>query len=99
MAQGYGTHAQKLQTAPGAAGDILVESFAACICVPGGASMRAIARSTGAISHDTVHRYLTGPDVPQWGPLELVVEALHGDVELFRELWITARSAMDEDRA
>jgi hypothetical protein len=89
---------RKLQTAPGAAGDILVELRHLHLRA-GEPSMRAIARLTGAISHDTVHRILTGPDVPQWGPLELVVEALHGDVELFRELWITARSTMDEDRA
>ena len=89
---------RKPPTAPGAAGDILVELRRLHLRA-GEPSMRAIARSTGAISHDTVHRILTGPDVPQWGPLELVVEALHGDVELFRELWITARSAMDEDRA
>jgi hypothetical protein len=58
--------------------------------------MRAIARSTGALSHDTVHRVLTGPTLPRWGPLELVVEALDGEVETFRALWISARRAMEE---
>jgi hypothetical protein len=59
--------------------------------------MRAIARSTRALSHDTVHRVLTGPDLPRWGSLELVVEALHGDVETFRMLWVSARRAMEQD--
>jgi hypothetical protein len=58
-------------------------------------SMRTIARSTGALSHDTVHRVLTGPGLPRWGPLELVVEALGGDVEAFRQLWVTARRALE----
>lgn len=89
---------RKLQTVPGVAGDILAELRRLHLRA-GEPSVRAIARSTGAISHDTVHRVLTGPDVPQWGPLELVVEALHGDVEVFRELWIAARSAMEENRA
>ena len=29
--------------------------------------------------------------MPGWGPLELVVDALGGDVETFRGLWISAR--------
>lgn len=62
-------------------------------------TMRAIARATGALSHDTVHRILTGPVLPRWGPLELVVEALAGDVEVFRGLWLTARRAMEQDDA
>lgn len=61
-------------------------------------SMRTIARSTGhEISSDTVHRVLTGPDLPRWGPLELIVKALDGDVETFRGLWVSARRAMEQD--
>jgi len=60
--------------------------------------VRGIAKSTGALSHDTVHRILTRPELPRWGPLELVVEALGGDVETFRNLWVSARRAMDQDR-
>jgi hypothetical protein len=61
-------------------------------------SMRAIARSTGrAVSHDTVHRVLTGPELPRWDPLGHVVKALNGDVETFRALWISARHAMEQD--
>lgn len=62
-------------------------------------STRAIARRTRALSHDTVHRVLTGPGLPTWGPLELVVEALDGDVQAFRLLWIAARHEIDHDRA
>jgi hypothetical protein len=61
--------------------------------------MRAIARATDALSHDTVHRVLTGPGVPRWGPLELIVEALNGDVEKFRVLWMAARRAVEDDLA
>lgn len=61
-------------------------------------STRVIARCTHALSHDTVHRILTGPGLPRWGPLELIVEALDGDVEAFRLLWIAARRRMDHDR-
>lgn len=53
-------------------------------------SVRDIARKTHALSHDTVHRTLVGKAVPRWGPLELIVEVLGGDIEAFRELWIAA---------
>ena len=56
-------------------------------------STRAVARQTDALSHDTVHRVLTAPRAPAWGPLELVVEALGGDVETFRELWPAVRQS------
>jgi hypothetical protein len=61
-------------------------------------SVRMIARSTGRkISSDTVYRVLTGPGLPRWGPLELVVKALNGDVETFRDMWVSARRAMEQD--
>jgi hypothetical protein len=61
-------------------------------------STRAIARSTGrAISHDTVHRILTGQDLPRWNTLELIVKALDdGKVETFRALWVSARRSMEQ---
>ncbi len=31
--------------------------------------------------------------LPRWGNLELVVDALGGDVEEFRRLWLTAEAA------
>jgi len=60
-------------------------------------SLRDVARRTCALSRDTVHRVLVGRSVPRWGPLELVVEALDGDVELFRELWIAAQRSREAD--
>jgi hypothetical protein len=87
---------RKPTVAQGLNGDILLE-LRQLHLLAGEPSMRAIARSTGALSHDTVHRVLTGPGLPQWGPLELVVEALHGDVEAFRLLWVAARREMDGD--
>lgn len=57
-------------------------------------STREIARRAGkGISHTTAHAVLRCLKRPQWGQLELVVEALGGDVEEFRALWITSRSA------
>lgn len=61
-------------------------------------SVRAIARSTRELSHDTVHRVLTSPAAPAWRSLELVVKALGGDLAVFRQLWKIARRAMEEDR-
>jgi hypothetical protein len=86
---------RKQPVAPGPGGDIMLE-LRRLHLLAGEPSMRTIARSTHVLSHDTVHRVLTGSTLPQWGPLELVVEALHGDVEAFRVLWVKARQAMDE---
>ena len=54
-------------------------------------SLRTIAREVGC-SHVTVAAVFSGPRAPRWGLLELVVEALGGDVEAFRTLWIDATS-------
>ncbi|MFE0255184.1 response regulator [Streptomyces sp. NPDC059010] len=56
-------------------------------------SMRELAGRTRLLSHDTVHRVLTRSETPRWRPLELVVTALGGDVEQFRDLWVAARLA------
>ena len=55
--------------------------------------MRQIAAGLGAgvMSHTTVHNLFRGPKVPRWGRLELVVEQLDGDVEVFKQLWQAAR--------
>lgn len=88
---------RKPMGAPGPSLDMLLELYELHL-LAGQPSMRMIARSTGVLSHDTVHRVLTGPDLPQWGTLELVVEALDGDVAAFRGLWVAARRAMDNER-
>ncbi|MFI6876010.1 hypothetical protein ACIBL6_21525 [Streptomyces sp. NPDC050400] len=55
-------------------------------------SSRVVAQRTGkAISHMTVRSVLRCESPPGWGPLELVVEALDGDLEEFRVLWVAVR--------
>ncbi len=58
-------------------------------------SMREIANriGRGVVSSSTVHNMFRGPRVPKWGFLELVVEALRGNVAEFQELWQAARLA------
>jgi tetratricopeptide (TPR) repeat protein len=60
-------------------------------------SSRTIARGLGrgVLSHSTVNAVLRGSRVPHWGPLELVVRALGGDLERFKVLWLDARGAED----
>jgi hypothetical protein len=59
-------------------------------------SMRQLERET-CVSHDTVHRMLTGAALPGWASVELVVEALEGRTEEFKVLWIAARRSLDSD--
>jgi hypothetical protein len=61
-------------------------------------SVRALAMriGEGVLSHATVHTALRGPRIPRWPVLELVVEALGGDTQRFKDLWIAARDAEDE---
>jgi hypothetical protein len=59
-------------------------------------SVRELARRTEkAITHATVHMVLRCERTPKWGPLELVVEALGGSIEEYRQLWIAVRDAED----
>ncbi|WP_422733926.1 hypothetical protein ACN26Y_28815 [Micromonospora sp. WMMD558] len=62
-------------------------------------SSREISRRTmRTISHTTVRAVLRCESIPKWGPLELVVEALKGDIEQFLGLWTAvedARSVID----
>ena len=52
-------------------------------------SLRALARQIG-VSHTTVSKSMSAPDLPTWGTLELLVEAMHGDTDHFHELWLAA---------
>jgi tetratricopeptide (TPR) repeat protein len=52
-------------------------------------SLRSLARAVGC-SPTTVSAVFSAPRLPTWGLLELVVEALEGDVEAFHELWCAA---------
>ncbi len=59
-------------------------------------SLRKIAaRTHGAISHATVSTVLAAETLPRWGQVEVVVEALDGDGEHFRKLWVAARDQQD----
>jgi hypothetical protein len=64
-------------------------------------STRSIANGIGkgVISHVTVYSALRGPQVPRWGHVELIVEALDGDIDVFRQAWVMAREAEDELRS
>jgi hypothetical protein len=52
-------------------------------------SLRSLAASAGC-SHTTVSAVLSSPRLPSWGILELLVEAMDGDVQLFHDLWLAA---------
>ena len=52
-------------------------------------SLRVLAREAGC-SHTTVSRVFSSTRLPTWGVLEVVVEALDGDVSEFRQLWLAA---------
>jgi tetratricopeptide (TPR) repeat protein len=59
-------------------------------------SVRVLSKRTGhAITHTTVHAVLRCERTPKWGPLELVIEALGGKVDEFRNLWVAVRDAED----
>ena len=60
-------------------------------------SLRDMAREVGC-SHTTVSAAFSGPRVPRWGLLELIVETLGGDSEEFHRLWLAASRA-PQDRA
>ena len=54
-------------------------------------SLRVLARAA-ACSPTTVSAVFSSPRLPSWGLLELLVEAMDGDVEAFRALWQAAGS-------
>ncbi len=47
----------------------------------------------GVVSYSTVYNALSGPRVPAWGFLELIVVELGADPAEFRPLWLAARRA------
>lgn len=54
-------------------------------------SLRQLAAQTG-VSHTTVSKVLSSPALPSWGVVELLVEAMAGDVSRVHELWLAASS-------
>jgi hypothetical protein len=57
-------------------------------------SLRALALESG-VSHTTVSKTFSQPALPSWGTLELLVEAMHGDTDTFRDLWLAASTPTD----
>ena len=52
-------------------------------------SLRALAHEAG-VSHTTVSKVFSAPGLPTWGTLELVVEAMQGDIATFHNFWLDA---------
>jgi tetratricopeptide (TPR) repeat protein len=61
-------------------------------------SLRTLAKASGC-SHTTVSKALSEPRLPSWGVLELLVEAMDGEVERFHRLWLEAGAASSGERA
>ncbi|GAA0964890.1 hypothetical protein GCM10009555_003090 [Acrocarpospora macrocephala] len=55
-------------------------------------SFRELAKKT-RFSQTTAHKVIRCATLPRWGNLELIVEALDGPVEEFRNLWLHAEQA------
>jgi tetratricopeptide (TPR) repeat protein len=55
-------------------------------------SLRTLAAEVGC-SHTTISATFSNPRPARWGLLELVVEALGGDIERFHSLWLAATGA------
>jgi hypothetical protein len=52
-------------------------------------SLRSLATGAGC-SHTTVSSVFSSPRMPSWGVLELIIEAMGGDVAEFHRLWLAA---------
>ena len=59
------------------------------------AELAAFAVKTG-VSHTTVSKTFSSESLPSWGTLELLVEAMGGDVSGFHELWLSASTPADD---
>src|SRR4051812_6510919 len=73
---------------PGAQRD-LIDALHALHHQAGWPSLRTLAREAGC-SHTTISTVFSSPRLPAWGMLELVVEAMGGDVGEFHRLWSAA---------
>ena len=85
---GAGGGLARPEVPPGAQRD-LVEALHALHHEAGWPSLRSLAREAGC-SHTTVAAVFSSPKLPSWGVLELVVEAMGGDVGEFHRLWLAA---------
>jgi tetratricopeptide (TPR) repeat protein len=76
----------------------LVDALHALHHEAGWPSLRGLAREAGC-SHTTVSTVFSSPRLPSWGVLELVVEAMGGNVEEFHRLWLAASSPAERSTA
>ena len=58
-------------------------------------SLRALAREAG-VSHTTVSKVFSAPELPKWGTLELLVEAMQGDTTAFHKLWLDSSTSAEQ---
>ncbi|HQR26432.1 MAG TPA: AAA family ATPase [Nocardioides sp.] len=56
-------------------------------------SLRVLARAAGC-SHTTVSAVFSSPRLPSWGVVEVLVEAMDGDVGHFHALWLAASAPL-----
>src|SRR3954452_806105 len=61
-------------------------------------SLRVLAHEAGC-SPTTVSTVFSSTRLPSWGVLELLVEAMDGDVHGFHELWLAATTPIESDGA
>lgn len=81
------------EVAPGARRD-LTDALHGLHHRAGWPSLRTLAQQAGC-SHTTVSAVFSSTRLPSWGVLELLVEAMNGDVAEFRELWLAASAPPD----
>ena len=67
----------------------LVDALHALHHQAGWPSLRRLAADTG-VSHTTVSKALSAPALPSWGTVELLAEAMGGDIDHFHDLWLSA---------
>jgi hypothetical protein len=61
-------------------------------------SLRTLANAAGC-SHTTVSTAFSSPRLPNWGLVELLVEAMDGDTAQFHQLWVAASSPATDQTA
>ena len=72
----------------------LVDALHALHHEAGWPSLRTLARATG-VSHTTVSKTFSTAALPSWGTVELLVQAMDGDVSQFHDLWVGATRPVD----
>lgn len=81
---------------PGGPHDDFVEALHELHRQAGWPSLRRLGAEVGC-SHTTVSHAFSSPRLPAWGTVELLVEAMGGDVPTIRGLWVRASSGASDD--